>query len=552
MALPQARITPTLKEKRYNTLNFLEASVMGGNKVGISQVDNYKITDLSGELFTYKEPIETYITFDQRPSVKLLQKYGWYRDEQEVSPIIAYIPTHLLYDMDKLIKHTNFTTNNGNPDDLNLPNYSIHTTSEDLKYIVYYRDNDLNTFEIYNQLEHDSVLTNALKAEIGTSTVTNIVITEREDYILISLEEDGSLENRIYHITHSIHGVTIEQQIAPNEFTTAKLYSARFLAPDKLVVTTAGQVLLYQINFNTFTFTLLHETNTGIRTIINDVMGDLILLQQQVLTHKGVQIYRIESNKLNRLSVGLETIGLEKGRISLDGKTITLLDSNQRLRVYKVIKNTLKQLFIIPVKDYKPGTINLEMNNTYIYVTGELKSRPGFIEFKAYEYNDETYINHANLDIDLNIFPNIGDTTILIPENNNSKIYLLDSINGAYAEISMTNEDNYAKAVANYTLLTGEDMGPLVEYGESDNYILEPLYIQRGALIDIKYGYDFIDIEHNESIENLFYVTDVKVDTISINYVANLMPYKYDNPNEGEPDSNIVEFRGDTRDAGLK
>jgi len=55
-----------------------------------------------------------------------------------------------------------------------------------------------------------------------------------------------------------------------------------------------------------------------------------------------------------------------------------------------------------------------------------------------------------------------------------------------------------------------------------------------------------------EHDENLFYVTDVKVDTISINYVANLMPYKYDNPNEGEPDSNIVEFRGDTRDAGLK
>lgn len=543
MALPQARITPTLKEKRYNTLNFLEASVMGGNKVRISQVENHDITELSGELFTYKEPIETYITFNQRPGVQLLRKYGWYRDDQEVLPIIAYIPTHLLYDRDKLIKHTRYI-NNGIPNDLNLSNYSIYTTSEDLEYIVYYRDNDLNTFEIYNQLEHAPVLTNALKAEIGTSTVTNIVITEREDYLLLSLEENGIPDNRVYHITHSIYGTAIERQIVSNEFTTAKLYSARFLAPNKLVVTTAQQVLLYQRDFDTFT--LLHETNTGIRTIINDVMGDLILLQQQVLTHKGVQIYRIESNKLNRLSVGLETIGLEKGRISLDGKTITLLDSNRRLRVYKVIKNTLKQLFIIPVKDYKPGTINLEMNNTYIYATGELKSRPGFIEFKAYEYNDETYINHANLDFDLNIFSDIGDTTILIPENNDTKIYLLDSINGAYAEILITNEENYAKAVANYTLLTGEDMEPLVETGESDKYVLEPLEIKRGALIDIEY--DFLP----DWDENLFYVTDVKVDTVSINYVANLMPYKYDNPNEGEPDSNIVEFRGDTRDAGLK
>lgn len=97
MALQRAKITQTIEEKRYYTLNFLEAAVVAGTEVIITPVDKYEITTLSGELFTYLNPINTYVILDQRPSVHLLQKYGWFKEDQTIVPIIAYIPTHLLF-----------------------------------------------------------------------------------------------------------------------------------------------------------------------------------------------------------------------------------------------------------------------------------------------------------------------------------------------------------------------------------------------------------------------------------------------------------------------
>lgn len=102
MALAQAKISPTIKEKRYNTLQFLEACVISGNQVKIGVVDEYQLTTLSGEIFTHLPMITTYIIFNERPSVQLLRKYGWYREDQDILPIVAYIPTHLIYDKEKL------------------------------------------------------------------------------------------------------------------------------------------------------------------------------------------------------------------------------------------------------------------------------------------------------------------------------------------------------------------------------------------------------------------------------------------------------------------
>lgn len=97
MALKKAQIRPELSEKRQLTLDFLEASVMQGSEVIITPVKNTEITDLSGEIFTYYPSINTYITFDERPSVKLLRAYGWFREDADIQPIIAFIPSHLLY-----------------------------------------------------------------------------------------------------------------------------------------------------------------------------------------------------------------------------------------------------------------------------------------------------------------------------------------------------------------------------------------------------------------------------------------------------------------------
>lgn len=98
MALRQAKIQPTLEEKRYITLQFLEAAFMSGSEVNITPVEAYGLSDLSGERFTYKDQVNTYVIFDERPTPKLLQKFGWYREDAEQIPVIAYIATHLLYD----------------------------------------------------------------------------------------------------------------------------------------------------------------------------------------------------------------------------------------------------------------------------------------------------------------------------------------------------------------------------------------------------------------------------------------------------------------------
>lgn len=97
MALRQAKVQPTVQEKRYITLQFLESAYMSGNRVIITPVDTYDLTVLSGEVFTYKDPVETYIIYDERPKVGLLKKFGWFREDVEELPQIAYIPTHLLY-----------------------------------------------------------------------------------------------------------------------------------------------------------------------------------------------------------------------------------------------------------------------------------------------------------------------------------------------------------------------------------------------------------------------------------------------------------------------
>lgn len=98
MALRQAKATPTIEEKRMMTLDFLEASYMHGNKVAIHTVDDYDVSILNAEDYKYNEPVETYIIFDDRPKVQLLKKLGWYREDDEIKPSLAYIPTHLLWE----------------------------------------------------------------------------------------------------------------------------------------------------------------------------------------------------------------------------------------------------------------------------------------------------------------------------------------------------------------------------------------------------------------------------------------------------------------------
>lgn len=98
MAIRQAKVQPTIEEKRYNLIQFLEAAFMQGNEVNLHTVKDYKISKLSGEAFEYNEPINTYIIYHERPKVNLLKTMGWYREDDENKPQIAEIPTWLLKD----------------------------------------------------------------------------------------------------------------------------------------------------------------------------------------------------------------------------------------------------------------------------------------------------------------------------------------------------------------------------------------------------------------------------------------------------------------------
>lgn len=107
MAKAVAKLRQTKNEKYYYTLQFLESSFMLGSEVDITPVEKYSLGYASGEKFKYGKTVNTYIIFDERPKVNLLQRLGWFREGQD-APILAYIPTHLLYDKhtDKVVNET--------------------------------------------------------------------------------------------------------------------------------------------------------------------------------------------------------------------------------------------------------------------------------------------------------------------------------------------------------------------------------------------------------------------------------------------------------------
>lgn len=540
MALPQAKISPTIKEKRYNTLNFLEASVMGGNKVHISEVDSYQISDLSGERFTYKEAIETYITFDARPSVKLLRSYGWFREDADIQPIVAYIPTHLLYDKSKLTAYRDYT-NQGIPNELVQSGKTIYKISEDFSTVIYVDEShSLNWFSIFfkqpnNTYEEDLLVTNYIQSYFTDFEITNIYMDQTADRILVtSFDEVNNVHRNILFTRDKTLG-TIEVTPLPEDYTTTNITSVYYHEATIAVTTIDSLVIL-----NLVTGTQLATTPLTSPCVISDYNGEIVILERHILTYHETYIYRFDNSTLTRLDTGVEAISLTKGVVSPDGKTIAVLDTGNRLRVYNRTFNTLAPLYYIYLNDLDLNSVDVLIDDANIYIVGKSGSTQESI-FKVFEYDLETYINHANLFIDLSNETNIGYTTIYKLGNT---IYLVDSLIGAYAKITSTGYPNYSKAVANYTLLTGEDIQPIIETGESSKYLLNPLKIIRGTLVDIEY--DFI-----ENTENLFYVVDVKVDTVSVNYVANLMPYKYDKEPEGEPDTNIPMFNIDVRNQGI-
>ena len=96
MATRKAQIVPTLKEKRYYTIQFLEAATVGGSPTLIRTVESYSLSRLSKEQITLsEEKLPVHVIFEERPKPSLLQRLGWEK-EKIGNAILAYIPTHIL------------------------------------------------------------------------------------------------------------------------------------------------------------------------------------------------------------------------------------------------------------------------------------------------------------------------------------------------------------------------------------------------------------------------------------------------------------------------
>lgn len=101
-------------------------------------------------------------------------------------------------------------------------------------------------------------------------------------------------------------------------------------------------------------------------------------------------------------------------------------------------------------------------------------------------------------------------------------------------KITEENSEEIA-TIDNYKVISGDPFKEIVHNGETNDkkYKLKPVIITRGTLIDIKYDFLPKVIINGElkddprGTTNRFFVTDVKVDPVSLNYIANLMPYRY-------------------------
>lgn len=384
-----SRILPSLAEKRYYTLNFLESAVMGGSPVDITTVVDKEITDLSGEKFTYSdEKISTYVIFDERPKVNLLKTYGWYREDGPV-PIIAYIPTHLLYNK---------------------------------------TGGDATVFkDFYSGRVPDS-----------SNSYVNLPIVIKKGTVI-------KLQDSMFSgYTSSLRNSFYEEAAGAG-------------TPTNPIISTFNR----RINFNF----LEGSYSLSLSKFVNGAWVD---------------------------ALPSETAPFENSFVKWDPSTLEL--------TYK-------------------GTGNMTIN----YCSKESTSYPYFDENHV-----QTYINTTSND--------------------------LRTPNGLLSQVT---QDIKVPAVTNYDVLSGKELKDLVKEGESENFILSPLKIIRGTLVDIKY--DFLPKMPDGSddpmgVTNRFFVADSKVDLVSMNYIASLMPYRYDIPKPTEEEnedinSQYIDF--DTSKFGL-
>lgn len=81
---------PNIDELSYLREQFVEATTLHGRLADFYQIDHIKWKNTDNDII-YMDPVKVSYTLDINPSIKLIDKYGWFTNEQEPLPILAYI-----------------------------------------------------------------------------------------------------------------------------------------------------------------------------------------------------------------------------------------------------------------------------------------------------------------------------------------------------------------------------------------------------------------------------------------------------------------------------
>jgi len=83
-------LVPDVSELDYLREQFVEATSLHGRIADFYQLDHVK-WKISDPEVLYKDPVKVSYTLDANPSIKTVSRYGWFSEDQESLPVLAYI-----------------------------------------------------------------------------------------------------------------------------------------------------------------------------------------------------------------------------------------------------------------------------------------------------------------------------------------------------------------------------------------------------------------------------------------------------------------------------
>jgi len=557
MALRRAKITPTVQEKRYITLNFLESAYVSGTRVVITPVKSYSLTTLSGESFVYGKPVETWIIYDERPAVRLLKNLGWYREDGESNPQIAYIPTHLLY--------MKYVWNIGDNVDTIEP--QVQPVDGDK-----WADTENELLWIY---ETDTWVSYAMPTAWYQPGAAGVWFYNDKTSLLhrsIFAWDYGTTLPVVQPTTDLIEGLRWFDKDTDSLYTYIEnKWDSGTIIP---IVQPTADITLNDWYWD--------PNGNRVRRIIS--VQDTVEVVSTSNPGEDGATYPVIGDQW----IDTTTPGVTECTLYTCTENYTWTAATEEVIAYNTLNPT--EPFDIGDQYYTaPFLRTVTGLNSQIVYSDVPTVRPesptaGDVWYDEISSKVHIYVD-AGWDVAEPVPTDLYDpmaADLLYFELATDKLFI----------------STYAERIVNEVLLDGPEMKLLVETGESTKYKLKSLEVKRGTLLDVFYdfavdareeaisGGDFTDQQtyiadggsfykqytleadagdftdgspydlpiDDSIVINRFYVTEPRTEINSINYTCKLMPYKYQAPQEGESTQNesngmFMKFESDDFDA---